>query len=395
MSGRQRVLQAFAEAFGDEPQWMIRAPGRVCVLGAHVDYNQGWVLAGAIDRSLWLAARPASSDKARILALDYEDTTEIDGRWLPPPVPERRGGGDDLAGWDELARGVFWALARAGYAVAPIDAVLGGDLPIGAGVSSSAAVEVALLLACEAAGGFELSGRRRSEIGRRVENEYLGVSSGVMDQFTSIHGAADSLLLLDCRSLDFDRVPLPSDLAVLVADSGVRRRLAESDYNRRPEECRQATAALALVVPGLESLRDLSSADLAEHAGVLTPALHKRARHVVEECERVRQGAEALRQGKVRVVGELMNASHASSRDLYEVSLPELDLLAHSAASASGCYGARLSGAGFGGCVVALIKAAAAEAVAARMSRDFERAFGRSAPSFCARIGAGAEVEPV
>lgn len=396
---RQRVLAAFRRRFGGEPEWLARAPGRANLLGAHVDYSEGWVLPGAIDRSVWVAAKPAESDAGRstLEALDLGDdglVAELDTEWLAPPVPERKSEGDGgAAGWLDLPRGVAWSLGRAGRTVHPIDAVFGSDVPIGAGVSSSAAVEVAFFLAWEAAGEFELAGEERARLARRVENDYLGVGSGIMDQFASIHGRENHLILLDCRDLSFSHVPLPDGVAVVVADSGVRRTLAGSDYNSRPDECRRAVERLRPALPRIRTLRDITEEALEEHHELLSPILLKRARHAVCECRRVLDGVEALRAGKPHRFGELMRESHESSRDLYDVSIPELDALAYSAWSAPGCYGARLTGAGFGGCVTALVELEAAASVEKRLKRDFERAFGRECETFVSRIADGAYLE--
>ncbi|MCH7665630.1 MAG: galactokinase [Acidobacteria bacterium] len=404
---RARVLDAFRRRFGGEPAWLVRAPGRVNLLGAHIDYSEGWVLPGAIDRSIWLALRPAEAPSSTIEALDRRaegahladitgvsdivDIATLDTARLPPPVPERGGEADGT--WQDLPRGVAWTLARAGHHLAPIDAVFGGDLPMDAGVSSSAAVEVAFLMAWEAASGFSLDGVERARLGRRVENDYLGVGSGIMDQFASIHGKTGHLMLLDCRDLAFERIPLPDNVAVVIADSGIRRTLASSDYNRRPEECRQAVDLLRRALPEIRTLRDVTEEDLDRHARVMLPSsLERRARHAVCECRRVLDGAEALRNGSLRRFGELMRESHESSRDLYQVSLPELDALASTAWSAPGCFGARLSGAGWGGCVTALVEEAAAEDVERRLRREFARAFGHECETFVAAFGDGAAI---
>jgi galactokinase len=232
-------------------------------------------------------------------------------------------------------------------------------------------------------------------LGRRVENEYLGVSSGIMDQFASIHGKSGHLILLDCRDLSFEQVPLPGEVAIVIADSGVRRSLVESDYNSRPEECRRAVSQLRAFLPRIRTLRDVSEADLVQHATALPLGLRKRSQHAVRERGRVLEGAEALRQADLARFGDLMRQSHESSRDLYEVSIPELDVLASAAWSSPGCYGARLSGAGFGGCVIALVDSAAAEDFERRLRRDFERAFGRPCETFVSGIGDGAALEPI
>jgi len=386
---RLRVLEGFRRRFGDEPEWLVRAPGRANLLGAHIDYSEGWVLPGALDRSIWLAARPARG-KTTIVALDFDGSVgEIDASWLAPPLLERT---DATVGWLDFPRGVAWALARAGYEALPIEVVFAGDIPIGAGLSSSAAVEVAFTMAWEATAGIELDGIERARLGRRVENEYLGVHSGVMDQFAAIHAREHHLLLLDCRDLTCTQVPLPDGLALVVADSGVQRNLAGSDYNARPAECRRAVQLLSPILPGIRTLRDLSAQELDEHQSLLPAVLRKRARHAVNECQRVLDGAKALQAAKLFAFGELMRASHESSRDLYEVSTPELDALAYAAWASDGCYGARLSGAGFGGCVNALVDYKAAEGVERRLRRDFEQAFGRPCATFTARFGGGASI---
>ena len=253
-AARSRVLEGFRSCFGAEPKWLLRAPGRVNMLGAHIDYSEGWVLPGALDRSVWLAFRPVEAGAGRpsvIRALDVVvdegrcDVGEIDSKWLPVPVPERsaEAAGREVS-WLDLPRGVAWALARSGRRVPPIEAAFASDLPMAAGVSSSAAVEVAFLMAWERVGGFELDGIERARMGRRAENRYLGVGSGIMDQFASIHGKDGHLVLLDCRDLSFEQVPIGSEVTVVVADSGVRRALVDSDYNNRPEECRRAVERL-------------------------------------------------------------------------------------------------------------------------------------------------------
>lgn len=386
---RSRIVAAFERRFGTRPRWLVRAPGRVNLLGAHVDYVEGWVLPGAIDRAVWLAARPAESSRGRIEALDLGEVGELETTQVPPPVPERA---QKTSGWLDVPRGVAWALARGEGPPPPIDVVFGSNLPIGAGLSSSAAVEVAFSMVWEAARGRDLTDLERAKLGRTVENEYLGVGSGIMDQFASIHGRAGHLVFLDCRTLEFRHVPLPADLAVLVADSGVRRTLADSSFNDRPTECRHAAELLRQHLPHIETLRDLTADDLEEHAALLPSPLLLRARHAVGECWRVQQGATALDDGKIEAFGALMRASHESSRDLYEVSIPELDFLAETAWSSEGCFGARLSGAGFGGCVTALIDESELEAVAERLEHAYERRFHRSCSTYAAKIADGAQL---
>lgn len=383
---RARATTAFRETYGQEPKIVTRAPGRVNLLGAHVDYNDGWVLPAAIERAAWVAAAPNGKETVHIHFLDFDEDDAFSLKDLNPEAPAANGK-------TRYPAGVAWALQEAGYEIPGIDAVLTSDVPIGAGVSSSAAVEVAFLTAWDALAGLSLSGTEKAQFGQRAENDYLGVASGIMDQFASIHGAAGHLILLDCRSLGHERIPFPKDLFILVADSGVRRELASSEYNVRREQCQEAVERLQSYLPDIQALRDVTPEAFALHAHRLPITLRRRAQHVVEECGRVLGGAEALRHGDLAAFGELIRRSHSSSRDLYEVSIPELDLLAATAWQTPGCYGARLTGAGFGGCVVIVAEAAAAPAVEEALRRAYRQEFGRDLNLFQTRVAAGAQVD--
>ncbi len=287
------LVDAFRNRFGAEPDVIARAPGRANLLGAHVDYSEGWVLPAAIDRAVWVAARPARGAETRLAALDLGEEESFDVAAPDPPVSERGA----PSSWVDYPRGLAWALGQRGIEVPPIEGVFGGDLPIGAGVSSSAAVEMAFLVAWEQLAGFELDGIERAGIGRQVENEYVGVQSGIMDQFASVHGREGHALLLDCRSLAHELIPTPEDLVFLVADTGVRRALASgTGFNDRKSECFRAADLLRPHLPELSTLRDLEPADLHRLRHLLESPLDRRARHVVTECRRVLDGAEALRQ---------------------------------------------------------------------------------------------------
>ena len=386
---RRRVTQAFRNRFGREPSVVARAPGRVDLLGAHVDYNEGWVLPVAIDRHVLVAASPAAGTETRIVALDFEGEGAFDLAALPEPAALRSTGPP----WLAYPAGVAWVLLRAGHRLRGLDAVFAGNLPIGAGMSSSAAVETAFLLAWESASELSLERRARAELGRRAENDYVGVACGIMDQFTSVHGAADHAVLLDCRSLDHELVPVPSGAVILVADSGVRRELAGSEFNTRRRECEQAVAWLRRSLPGVRALRDVSPDELERHADGMPEVPRRRARHIVGECARVLEGAGALRRGDTAAFGQAMRRSHESSRELYDVSLPELDLLAETAWSRPGCRGARVIGAGFGGCVAALADRDAAGDVQAAVRTEFTRRFGRVPAVHACRASDGADLE--
>jgi galactokinase len=387
MSIEAIVKTKFHEQFGQAPAIVVRAPGRVNLLGEHVDYSEGWALPAAIDRAIWLAARPTDTQTVVICALDHDERQQFNLDQL------ERGLG--MGSWLAYPAGVAWALMQADHALTGMEVVFGGDIPIGAGVSSSAAVEIAFILAWETFSHFNLSGIERARFGQRVENAYLGLQSGVMDQFASLHGAADHALLLDCRDLSHSLVALPADSTLVIADSGVRRELIHSEYNRRQEECAEAVRILRAHLPQIQTLRDVTPELLELTAHWLPLDLRRRAQHVVGECDRVLTGVETLRQGNVGEFGLKMRQSHVSLRDLYEVSIPELDWLAVTAWQTPGCYGARLMGAGFGGCVLALARDTAVADLQFALESSFEQEFGRLPNIFTCRLADGAAVHLV
>ncbi len=357
----ERAVAGFRARFGRPPTVLVRAPGRVNLLGGHADYNDGFVLPVAIDRAAWLAATPAAEPRARVVALDLEEevTFPLD------PVPDRRGD------WADYPRGVAWALGKWGGHLVGMDAALASGVEIGAGLSSSAAVEVAFAWAWRSLSGLDIGRTELALTCQRAEGEYVGVRCGVMDQMASVWGRAGHALLLDCRTLEVTPVRLPPSVAILVIDTAVRRRLAASEYNRRRHECEEAVRLLSRHLPGIRALRDVSPDEFARLRHHLPPLLRRRARHVVTANSRVLEAVAALSAGDVARVGEAMRRCHESLRDDYKVSSPELDLVTETVWREPGCYGARLTGAGFGGCVVAL----AAESVVDRLIGVVERAY--------------------
>jgi galactokinase len=402
---KEVVIDAFRQRFGREPTLLVRAPARVNLLGEHVDYNEGWVLPAAIDRAVWLAAAPNETVTAHIRAIDLEQEATLNlavlnlaedgGPGLAMPDNEVEIARDrEQAGtsdnWLAFPAGVAWAFQEAGHVPVGMDAVFGGDVPIGAGVSSSAAVEMAFVLAWEALGNLSFDGTTRARLGQRAENGYLGVQSGIMDQFAAANGAAGYVIRLDCRSLAYELIPLPADITLLIASSGVTRAVASSAYNLRRRQCEEAVRLLQAYLPHVRSLRDVSSEEFDLHAHLLPIELRRRARHVVEECGRVLAGVEALRRGDMSTFGMLVRQSHVSLRDLYEVSIPELDVLAAGAWQAPGCYGARLMGAGFGGSTLVISNSEAAAEVQEAIREAFVQQFGRAAAIFECRVADGA-----
>ncbi len=362
-----KVKSAFETRFAHQPAIVVRAPGRVNLLGGHTDYNEGYVLPVAVDRAAWVAASAIDDREARVRALDLGG----DAIFPLDVIPLSDGG------WADYPRSIAWALQERGLRPVGMEAVMTSDVPVGAGLSSSAAVEMSFAYAWQQLSGFQLDRRGLALLCQRAENVYVGVNCGIMDQMTSALGAEGYALLLDCRTLEIEPVPLPADVAIVVADTGVRRRLATSEYNVRRVQCEQAVQTLREFLPGIRALRDVSLDDLKQLRAHLPEIIYRRALHVVTGQMRVLYAAKALRRGDLVTVGTLMKACHASLRDYYEVSSPELDRLTGAACEVAGCYGARLTGAGFGGCIVALVAAGAVPDFEAHVSAVYEAAFGR------------------
>lgn len=366
---------AFERIHGAPPRAFVRAPGRVNLIGEHTDYNDGFVLPLAIDREVRLALTPRADRLVRLHTLDLGLTAEFD---LGALARDR--------GWAEYPKGVAWALQEhGGLEVRGFDAVLASDVPRGAGLSSSAALELATALAFQVASGFEWDARRMAVVCQKAENEWVGVASGIMDQLVSAAGVAGHALLIDCRTLELAPAPLPAGTAVVVLDTGTRRGLADSAYNERRAECDAAARHF-----GVTALRDLSAERLEAGAAGLDERSYRRARHVVTENARTLAAARALHQADAAAVGRLMNESHASLRDDFEVSSPALDAMADCARSLPGCYGARMTGAGFGGCAVALIDAAAAPEFIAAVESCYRRATNETPSAYLCRAAPGA-----
>jgi galactokinase len=376
-----QLRRAFSQAFGASPQVLVRAPGRVNLIGEHTDYNEGFVLPVAIDRAIYIAARARADRRVRLVALDMGQRTEFT---LDAIVR------DETAPWSNYVRGVALFLEQAGYALRGLDGVIRGDVPRGAGLSSSAALEMAAALAFQVTSGLALDRVQMALVGRRAENEFVGVQTGIMDQFVSALGRRDHALWIDCRSLEYRLVPLPADVRIVVADSGVRRGLVASAYNQRRAECEEGVRRLAERLPGIRALRDVSVAAFEAHKDVLPQPVRRRVQHVVYENRRVLDAVAALEHGDLAAMGRLMDASHASLRDLYQVSGPELDALVEIARSVPGCLGARLTGAGFGGCTVNLVEQHAVPAVVAAIERDYPARTGRTPRVYICRAVDGA-----
>ena len=380
----ERAQAGFSAVFGATvPPRVALAPGRVNLIGEHTDYNEGFVLPMAIDRVAVVAFHRRADRMLRCHSVAFAETRELALDGLAPP------GGHD---WFSYVAGVVWAFGCEGLAVPGLDVVVDGDIPIGAGLSSSAALEMAVARALCDAGGFEWDPRRMARLGHKAENDYVGTRCGIMDQFASAASREGSALLLDCRSLEARAVPLPKDAAWVVMDTGVRRSLARSAYNERREACERVVRELQGRDPSVRALRDVTPELLEEARGSLDPMDVLRASHVVRENRRPLEMAEAVEAGDLARAGQLMNDSHASLRDLYDVSCEELDRITELAREQPGCHGARMTGAGFGGCAVALVQADAAAAVCREVRARYEAQFASKAALYVCRPGPGARL---
>ena len=367
------VAAAFRERTGRDPEGVWAAPGRVNLIGEHTDYNDGFVLPAAIDRLVLVAAGRRDGGRLRLWSLQAEPPADLELAGIGPGT---------VGGWAAYPAGVAWALGQAGVELGGADLVVDGDVPAGSGLSSSAALECATATALADLGGADLDRADLAGLARRAENEVVGVPSGVMDQMVSMLGRAGHALFLDTRSLGAEQVPLPLEaagLCLVVIDTRAGHRLVDGAYADRRAACQAAAAVL-----GVPALRDATPALLERYATALGDPGLRRARHVVTENARVLAAVELLRAGDLDRLAPLLAASHASLRDDYEVSSPELDT-AVEAAVAAGAVGARMTGAGFGGSAIALVETALAGRVADR-ARDAFAAAGFGPPQVTAVV---------
>lgn len=374
---KEKVAQAFQQRYSQNPAVVVRAPGRVNLIGEHTDYNDGFVLPMAIDRAVWIALRPRQDGIIRLHSLDFEETAEFDLNQLQ----------HENAGWVEYVKGVAWSLQEAGYELRGWEGIVAGNVPVGAGLSSSAALELATARAFATVAGWPWDVAAMARLAQRAENRWVGVKCGIMDQMISAGGVAGHALLIDCRSLATEAVPLPPGAVVIVLDTNTRRGLVDSAYNERRRQCEAAARFF-----GVPALRDVMMATFEARAGELDPVTRRRARHVISENERTLLAAAAMRRGDAATLGQLMNASHASLRDDFEVSSRELNIMAAAAQAESGCFGARMTGAGFGGCAVALVTAETAEAFAGNVRQQYQAATGLSPNVYICEATEGANV---
>lgn len=377
-------IASFVHYFGAQPDLVVHSPGRVNLIGDHTDYNEGWAFPMAVDMGTLVAARRRTDQKLHTIALRMAHAQdEADLADLQPHV---------AADWSRYVRGIAAMLHESDVPLPGADLLIGGDVPLGSGLSSSASLEMGVALALLTLAGHALDRNVMARLGQRVENEIIGLQSGIMDQLTILHGVTGHALLIDCRTLSVTATPLPSNVCILVVDSAVPRTLAGSRYNQRRSECAAALDKLRARHPDLQALRDVTPDLLDAATDRLSDIELRRARHVLTEDQRVLDSVAALRRGDAVTFGKLMVASHQSLRDDYDVSVAAVDTLVETALDTAGVLGARMTGGGFGGCVVALVAADQADAAAANITTRYQHATGHPGVAYICVPSAGTRI---
>jgi galactokinase len=361
------LSEKFAQLYGTEPQF-VRAPGRVNLIGEHTDYNDGFVLPAAIQLQTTVGVAPRMDQRLVLFSENYSEQVELDLAELPA-VPRRH--------WSDYVVGVARKLVEREIRLRGASVLIDGDVPEGAGLSSSASLEVAVCQAFLEVAHEKMEGREMARLCQRAENEFVGARCGIMDQFVSVHGRKDHALLLDCRSLEYRHQPIPEEVRLVICNTMVRHSLAGGEYNQRRRECEMAAEFFSGVVPGVKALRDVSIEDFEKHSAALPETIRKRSRHVITENTRAIEAADALARQDVARFGQLMRESHASLRDDFQVSCRELDMMVELAGQIDGVYGARMTGGGFGGCTINLVRSDSVDAFEAKVTEGYEKATGQ------------------
>ena len=372
----KQLSESFVKHFGDKPSLIVRAPGRVNLIGEHTDYNDGFVLPMAIDRAIWIAVRPRTDRFVRIHSVDFEAEAVFSL--------------DDLKkeqGWAEYLKGVAHILQAEGYKLSGWDGVMMGDVPRGSGLSSSAAVEMATARVFASVSNLKWDAAYMARIGQRVENQWVGVNCGIMDQMASAACKEGHALFLDCRSLEIQHVPLPDHVAVVVMDTSTRRGLVDSAYNERRSQCEEAARFF-----GVKALRDVSLDEFEKRKSGLREVVMRRARHIITDDQRVLDAMQAMQANDLVRLGNILNAGHISLRDDFEVTNEALNQIVEAAQEQSSCYGARMTGGGFGGCAIALVDAGKVNAFVDSVEKAYREKSGLEPQLYVCKASAGASV---
>jgi galactokinase len=372
----KQVAESFEKYFGSKPALIVRAPGRVNLIGEHTDYNDGFVLPMAIDRAIWIAVRPRTDCMVYVHSMDLDSDASFS---LSDLLKDQ--------GWGEYLKGVAHILESEGYKLSGWEGMIMGDVPRGSGLSSSAAVELATARVFASIGNIEWNPSYMARICQRAENEWVGVNCGIMDQMASAASKENQALFLDCRSLEIQHVPLPDRIAVVIMDTSTRRGLVDSAYNERRSQCEEAARFFKV-----NALRDVSLDEFEKGKSGLSEVVMRRARHIITENQRVLDSIQAMHDNDVIRLGKLLNASHVSLRDDFEVTNDALNQIVEAAQMQSSCYGARMTGAGFGGCAVALVDAVRVEAFVNSVDGEYRKRSGLEPQLYVCKASEGASV---
>ncbi len=378
-----QILDGFKARFGTAAS-IFRAPGRVNVIGEHTDYNDGFVLPAAIEFYCWAAAAPRKDGKLVIYSENFNETADVRLDSLSRLKNKYKH-------WANYPLGVAWALRQAGKPLTGANIYIAGEVPLGAGLSSSAAVEVAVGFALVSESKHGVDRTELARLCQKAENEFVGARVGIMDQFVSCFGRASHALLLDCRSLEHEFVKLPADLQLVICNTMVRHELASGEYNARRAECEEGVRILQTIHPEVRALRDVTLSQLQDHRGKLSPKVFARCRHVITENARVKSVVEAFHRGDSKALGPLLQDSHRSLRDDYEVSCSELDLMVEIATAQPGLIGARMTGGGFGGCTINLVESAAVSNFRRNVAAAYSSKTGRTPEIYVSPASEGAQ----
>lgn len=382
--GTNELLRKFEQLFGAPPSVMVRAPGRVDLLGSHTDYNEGFVLPVAVDLDVIAAGAPREDRTVAVYSANFDQMSEFE-------LADIRH--DPVNKWSNYIRGVALFLMEAGADLHGANVAIHGSVPIGSGLSSSAAIEMASGYLFQQLFGFEMSGTDLALVGQKAENRFVGVNTGIMDQFISRLARRDHALFIDCRTLEYEQVPFEtSSVKIVVCDTMKRRGLVDSEYDLRRSQCEEAARLFGQWVPDVRALRDVSVQDFEKHQHQLPDVICKRARHVIYENERVLASREALGAGDFAGFGRMMDASHDSARDLYEVSCAELEAMVEVSRAAPGALCARVAGAGFGGCTVSLVTAGCVERFVDEITAGYQAKTGLAPALYVCEAAEGASV---
>jgi galactokinase len=377
----QQIAKAFEKLYGGQPR-IYRAPGRINLIGEHTDYNGGFVMPAAINFSTFVAVTRRDDATVKIHSDLFNENASVD--LADPPARGRKH-------WSDYAVGVAVKLQESGRRLSGANMFVHGEVPLGSGLSSSAAIEVSTALGLLDVAGKQINRLELAKICQQAENEFVGARTGLMDQFIACFGKADHAVMLDCRSFEYQALGLPEDLKLVVCNTMVKHELASSEYNARREQCEEGVRILSQHMPNVKSLRDVTAEDVVKFRDRLGDLLYRRCLHVTTENDRVRAAAGALRDRDLKSLGKLMYKSHESLRDHYEVSCKELDIMVDLAREVSGVYGARMTGGGFGGCTINLVDVSAVDNLSHTIKTRYAEVAGKDSEIYVCTAVDGAE----